>query len=267
MAADPRRPIIIIRKKASGGHAHHGGAWKVAYADFVTAMMALFMVLWLLASSDQKSRNEIANYFRTGVLPNGELAMERAAQLQPAVVEQTGVPAAARQQMLEQQAEQLRDAIETMQKVAPEVAKIASQVSVQVTPDGVLIEAIDQERGESMLFDVSSAILKPALVDLLTRLAPELAKLPGTVELDGHTDARPFLGNDVRDNWSLSFARADAARRILEQAGLPAQQIGGVIGRADARPHDPAHRLAAENRRLGILVRPPAGLPDPEGGE
>ena len=108
------RPVIIIRKKAGGGHGHHGGAWKVAYADFVTAMMALFMVMWLLASTDAKSRHEIANYFRTGILPDGDMSMGRASQFVPAVIEDTSSPPSMRRAMVERQAEDLRTAIAEM---------------------------------------------------------------------------------------------------------------------------------------------------------
>ncbi|HYU15104.1 MAG TPA: flagellar motor protein MotB, partial [Candidatus Acidoferrum sp.] len=165
----------IIKKKADA-HPHHGGAWKVAYADFVTAMMALFMVMWLLASTDQASREEISRYFRTGILPEGDMAMNRAAQTRPSVIEEVATPPSKKGSSTAavEQARALGKAIEQMFKEDPELAKLAEQVSVSETEEGLLIEAIDRD-GQSMLFDLASSELKPALVAFLGKLGPLLA--------------------------------------------------------------------------------------------
>jgi chemotaxis protein MotB len=259
-------PARVRRKKATGGHGHHGGAWKVAYADFVTAMMALFMVMWLLASTDQQSRKQIANYFRSGVLEDAEMAMTGGAQHKPPILEQSPVPP--RNPGMEKQAAQIRGALERMAHEDERLADVIAQVSVTVTDDGVLIEAVEREGGASMLFDVSSSKLKPGLVEFLEKVGPVLAEGQAPVRVIGHTDARPFADRAGKSNWDLSYERADAARGVLERSGL-AGRIAGVEAHADAELRNSANPFAAENRRLGILVvhKPPMppGSPGPPG--
>jgi chemotaxis protein MotB len=251
-----------IVKKKGGGHGHHGGAWKVAYADFVTAMMALFMVLWLLASSDKQTRNEIANYFRTGILPEGDLSMGRASQFQPSIIEESGTPGApqgpqvAKADAVKRSAQRLRDAIASLARSSPQLAKLTNQVTVKVTEDGILIEAADQDDGPSMLFDIASPELKPALIEFLERLAPTLAEVDGDIELHGHTDARRFPQGSKRNNWTLSFERAEAARRVLEVSGMPAGRLDQVVAHGPTELLLPDKPLAAQNRRLSLLVKP-----------
>ncbi len=275
MAAAPqpsRRKII----KKSGGHGHHGGAWKIAYADFVTAMMALFMVLWLLASTDSKSRKEIADYFRTGVLPDAELAMNGGATYVPSIMEKSGVPPPHGEQSLDDQARSVQKQIRTMADNHVDLAEVASKVRVVATPEGVLIEVDDSDDG--MLFETSSSALKPALRDFLVKLVPVLASRDAPIEIQGHTDAAPFPTGADKTNWELSFERASAARKILERAGLGRDRVVGVIGRGAAVPLLPDAPLSARNRRLSILLRsspvasgapptiPPGGpTPPPEG--
>src|SRR5215475_2401028 len=137
-------------KKVEGGHGHHGGAWKVAYADFVSAMMALFMVMWLLASTDQATRKEISNYFRTGILPDGDMAMNRAAQLTPSVIQASPTPAPAGQEALDEKAEAAKALVGRLDRLAavdPTLAQVMRNVHVSINEDGVLIEAVDEARG------------------------------------------------------------------------------------------------------------------------
>jgi chemotaxis protein MotB len=244
-------PVRVRRKKVSGGHGHHGGAWKVAYADFVTAMMALFMVMWLLASTDQHSRDQIANYFRTGVLEDADMAMTGGAQRKPPIMEQSAAPP--KSPGMERQAARIKGELERLAKEDKKLAEVIAQVSVSVTNEGVLIEAVEREGARSMLFDVASSKLKPGLVDFLEEVAPVLAQAGSPVRLIGHTDARPFTSSAGKTNWDLSFERADAARGVLERSGL-AGRIAGVEAHADAELRNPANPLAAENRRLGLLV-------------
>jgi chemotaxis protein MotB len=259
-AAEPGRRIII--KKKGGGHGHHGGAWKVAYADFVTAMMALFMVMWLLASTDTASRKEISQYFRTGILPDGDMAMKRAAQARPALVEETTMAPAKREALAtEEAARELNSAIETMVKADPALAALAAQVSISVTEDGILIEAIDRD-GQSMLFDSASSALKPGLITFLHKLAPLLAERKNRIQIMGHTDARPYVSKAGKTNWDLSYERATNARKVLETSGLARNQVVSVDAHGSSQPRNPIDPLSAENRRLAILVvnrpRPPA---------
>jgi len=250
----PRRRII---RKKSGGHGHHGGAWKIAYADFVTAMMALFMVMWMIASTDTESRKEISEYFRTGILPTGDMAMKRAAQFAPSVFDEAPIPPPKGEETLadplEETAESIKSRLANLATLDPELAELTRSVVVHVTDEGVLIEAVDQDRG--LLFEISSATLKPALVRLLTGLAPVLADTGAPIEINGHTDARPFVQGAVRSNWDLSFIRADAARQVIEQGGVPASAIGGVFARGHSQLYVPEDPYAAQNRRLSLLIR------------
>jgi chemotaxis protein MotB len=248
-------------KKVDGGHGHHGGAWKVAYADFVTAMMALFMVLWLLASTDSQSRKEISNYFRTGLVPQVDLSTKGGQQTVsvftgPMITPpgsgsggQGEKPGDAR----EQTANELVKVLHKFAAVDEELAQVISNVHVQVTPDGILIEAVDQ--GQGLLFDVSSSKLNEPLERFLRALAPAIAALDQPVEINGHTDARPFAQGARISNWDLSYQRAAAAREILEGSGVSPKQVVGVFARGASQLYMPEDPLAPQNRRLSILVK------------
>ncbi len=248
----PKRKVI---KKVDGGHGHHGGAWKVAYADFVTAMMALFMVMWLLASTDQNSRKEISNYFRTGIIPEGDMAMNHAAQFQPSVIEAKPLPPPPGEETLDDEKNKVTDAINgklaRLAQADPELAEVIKDVHVQSTPDGILIEAVDA--GRDLLFDSSSAKLKEPLERFLRALGPALASMHAPVEISGHTDARPFVAGAGTSNWDLSYQRAAAARDILEANGL--KDISSVVARGSSHPYVPGDPMAAQNRRLSFLVK------------
>jgi len=243
-------------KKVEGGHAHHGGAWKVAYADFVTAMMALFMVLWLLASTDEQSRKEISNYFRTGLLPDGDLAMNRAAQFAPSVFQEAPTPPPPGEATIDEKvdaAKQLAGRLNRLSAIDAELAQVVRNVRVEITPDGVLIEAVDQ--GQGLLFDLSSAKLNEPLERFLRALAPAISSLDRTIEINGHTDARPFASGARISNWDLSYQRAAAARDILEASGVAPRLIVGVFARGSSQLYLPNEPFAPQNRRLSILVK------------
>jgi chemotaxis protein MotB len=250
------RPIVIKRVKKRGHAGHHGGAWKVAYADFVTAMMALFMVLWLLTQADMKLRQQIAQYFRDqGVLAGGMTInpdVTAAKSREPKVVANDIVLVQGEEEHLEAQKEAITQAIEQAAKENPDMATLKDQVIIQVTDAGLSIQVVD--KGKDLLFDLSSAELKPALVELLKRLAELLGKLPNHIQIGGHTDSRPFPPNSPMTNWELSVARANAARRVLEAGGLWPGQMHRVIGYADSEPVVRDNPLADENRRLSILA-------------
>lgn len=241
--------VVIIKKK--GGHGgHHGGAWKVAYADFVTAMMALFMVLWLVSQTDQVERKIISHYFRTGVFPEGGVSLiEMGEGIQDGT---TGL--SDREKIVEARAEQ-DDLQKTAQKVEAAIlglSPIAKNVKIRTIDRGLLIEILDG--GEDLLFDLSSSALKPKLVELLGLMAPALDSLRNPIEVHGHTDARPFPKGAQRDNWTLSFERAAAARNVLEQAGLPSNRFAGVFAHGSMdlyKTDDPFH---VSNRRISILA-------------
>jgi chemotaxis protein MotB len=249
-------------KKIEAAHGHHGGAWKVAYADFVTAMMALFMVMWLLASTDQQSRKEISQYFRTGILPDGDLSMNHAAQIKPSVIEVSGTPTAPSEATLDDTAKTTKEVNERLVHMASldgELANVMKSVHVEATPDGMLIEAVDE--GNGLLFDTASAKLTEPLERFLRMMSPILVAIAKPVEINGHTDARPFAPGSKLSNWDLSYQRAEAARQIFADAGMPESQLRGVFARGASQLYVPSDPLAPQNRRLSILVKTAAGGP------
>ncbi len=265
---EQQKPVVIVRRKKKGGYGgHHGGAWKVAYADFVTAMMALFMVLWLLTQADMQLKQQIAQYFRDpGVLPGGSIINPETSQAQsrePHVVSKDiiVVQGRAEQERLEGEKEAIEKEIKAAAEESPELAAFRDQVLVQVTDAGLSVQVVD--KGHDMLFEVNSAELKPAVVELLKRLGGLLGKLPNRIQVGGHTDSRPFPAASLLTNWDLAFARANAARRVLEANGLRAGQVNRVIGYADSEPLIPDNPLADENRRLSILAQRAKPAPAP----
>jgi chemotaxis protein MotB len=269
-------------KKVEGGHGHHGGAWKVAYADFVTAMMALFMVLWLLASTDQKSRKEISNYFRTGIVQVVELPSDGSPQTTAVFIGatvaappvaaiskgdqakgdlgegdqgkgDTGTEKGGPRDEREKAAEDLVGRLDRLAALDPELAAVMQNVHVSVAPEGVVIEAVDEDRG--LLFDVSSSRLNEPLERFLRALAPAISALDRTIEINGHTDARPYAAGARVSNWDLSYQRAAAAREILEAGGVASRLIVGVFARGASQLYLPNEPYAPQNRRLSILVK------------
>jgi chemotaxis protein MotB len=252
------QPIIIIKKAAPHRHAHHGGAWKVAYADFVTAMMAFFLVMWIVGQSKQ-TKEAIAGYFRdpvafenktgagSGVLPGADSGLQGGGRPVPAPP--TDIKSATA--TLERAAEHLREALTR----APAFASLHGQIEIQVTAEGLRIELLESPNGG--FFDSGSAAIKPDTVLVLTIIAQELAKLENSVAIEGHTDTRPFSsgGSPRYTNWELSADRANAARRVLQEAGLRTGQVTEVRGFASTYLRTPDAPLASENRRISIVVR------------
>jgi len=280
MANANDKPRIVIKKKRGESGGHHGGAWKVAYADFVTAMMALFMVLWLLTQADMKLRSQIAQYFRNpGVLPGGSVINPEAnaqKSRDPQVVskdivvlqsrseagpERAEAERRAEQKRLEGQARALEEAVQKTASQAPELAALKDQVIIEVNDAGLSIQVVD--KGKNLLFDLSSSELKPPLVVLLKQMSGILSRMPNHIEVGGHTDSRPFPAVSSKTNWELSFERANNARRVLEANGMRPGQITRVLAYADSNPLVPENPMADENRRLSILAEretpPPPG--------
>jgi chemotaxis protein MotB len=271
VTGDEPRPRVRYRKRRGYTAHNRMGVWKLAYADFVTAMMAFFMVMWLLTQADLKLRSQIAMYFRSpGVLPGGASINEQlnaSHSRAPKIVsnELMVVQGEGEEEMLTGRAKEIERTVKQAAAETPELATVADQVRVDVTPEGLAIQVVDEAR--TLLFDLSSAELKPQVVALLQRMAPVLAKLPNDVQVGGHTDGRPFPPDSPMTNWQLAFHRADNARRVLESAGLRAGQIDRVLSFADTQPLVADQPLADENRRLSILAvrRFPAPAPD-DGG-
>jgi len=237
--AGKAQPIIVIKR--NGGHAgHHGGAWKVAYADFVTALMALFIVLWLMSSSDQVKK-AIAGYFND---PMGT------GKLLGTTMSGTGqtVTAAAGDNM-----QKLKDKLEQEIKAQKELEKLSKQIQITVTTEGLRMELLEDKNGT--FYQSGSAALSPSGQKLLALLAAELKTLPNALLIEGHTDATPYSTDTNYGNWELSADRANSARRLLQQDGVRANQVTQVRGYADqllrvqGNPYDPS------NRRVSILVK------------
>jgi chemotaxis protein MotB len=269
--SDEPRPRQRIRKKRGYMVHNRMGVWKLAYADFVTAMMAFFMVMWLLTQADLKLRSQIAMYFRSpGVLPGGAAINEElnaARSRGPKIVSNdiVVVQGEGEERMLTGRAKEIEKEVKQAAAEQPALAGIVDQVHVDVTPEGLTIEVVDQAR--TLLFDLSSAELKPQVVAILQKIGPVLAKLPNQIQIGGHTDGRPFPAGSPMTNWQLAFDRADHARRVLEASGLRPKQIDRVLSFADTKPLVPENPLADENRRLSIVAvrRFPAPAAD-EGG-
>jgi chemotaxis protein MotB len=253
-AASGGGPRIIIIKKKGGHAAHHGGAWKVAYADFVTAMMAFFMVLWLVSQTDQETRTELSDYFRTGVFSGAPSILNGGSGIQnKAFFDVVGSGQTQPDQVtFERVSLAVRAKISQMIADDPSLKDVKNQIKVSVTDDGLLIQILDG--GQNLLFDSSSAELKPKLVEILSRIAPVLARLSNQIQVHGHTDARPFPAGSGRSNWQLSFDRADRARAVLEKNGLRTGQVSGVFAHGAMALLSPDEPFAAENRRLSILA-------------
>jgi chemotaxis protein MotB len=246
-------PNVIIIKKKSRGHGAHSAAWKVAYADFVTAMMALFIVLWLLAQTDKDLQKELSEYFRTGVFVGAPSLLEGGSGLldkgfmdvKPDAIESDILTAA----------DDVQAAIQTVMLEHPTLQGMKDLVKVSVSADGLLIAFTDNS--EDLLFDLSSSELKPPLIKLLEGITPMLTRTGYRIRIQGHTDARPFPPGSLRSNWSLSFERADQARRILELNGFPEGNLVGVFAHGASAPLNPKEPKAASNRRLSLLALPP----------
>src|SRR5271170_4378783 len=212
------QPIIVIKKK--GGHGgHHGGAWKVAYADFVTAMMALFIVLWLMNSS-KPVQEAVGGYFRD---PNGITLKKGTGLGGPG---QTAIPIVKKEDMAKLK-EDLMKAMETL----PNFEKLKKQIEMTVTPEGLRIELMEDPNGT--FFENGKAQPTPILQSLLKVLSVEVGKLPNPVSIEGHTDSKPFSDSQTYGNWELSTDRANAARRLMQNNGLRTNQIVQVRGYAD----------------------------------
>ena len=246
---------IIIRKVVKkGGHdGHHGGAWKVAYADFVTAMMALFIVLWIIAHN-ANVRDSVAQYFRdpgaihknaSGGVLDGINSIRPFTDPQPAAPPVQ--PRKSEVDMLRQEGEKLVAAIAGL----PDLSKFKDQIQVSLTKEGLRIELI--ERAEGLFFDIGSARMKPDAVKLLKLIASRIASFPNPLLVEGHTDSRPYAGAGY-NNWDLSTDRANAARRVLEEGGVAERQISSVNGYADKRLKNPESPMDFSNRRVAILV-------------
>ena len=242
------RPIIVLKKK--GGHGgHHGGAWKVAYADFVTAMMALFIVLWLLNSSKQ-IQVAVGGYFKDPTGTSKKVGSNMQGGGENFVLTRDNMP-------------RLKEQLQTAMKQVEDFEKLKSHIDMTVTAEGLRIELSESAAG--------SAKLNADGAELLITLAQELAGLPNRLSIEGHTDSQPYAPSAAYGNWELSADRANAARRVMQSHRIRPDQITQVRGFADQRLRRPDAPLDPANRRISVIVQyivkntdEEASLPTPE---
>lgn len=269
--AEHGQPTPVIKKVIKKGHGgHHGGAWKVAYADFVTAMMALFMVLWIVGQSSKEAKEAIADYFRTpGIFTTTGAGGRKIAPLVPGpttsgdggtlTLPPTKSPQEAladilrlQQKLQEQTLKRVGEHLQTRLAALPELQRLKDQVSIDITEDGLRIELLDKEG--SSFFEVGSAQFKGETVPVLRTIASEIRTLPNPVVIEGHTDSRPFAAGSNRSNWELSTDRAHSARRLIESFNVRAEQIAHVRGYADRKLRYPEQSYDVRNRRISIVI-------------
>jgi chemotaxis protein MotB len=278
MAGDAKKlqPIIIKRVK-KGGHGVHGGAWKIAYADFVTAMMAFFLLMWLLGSTSEGDKKGISDYFQspmkvamqggsgagasasvingggsdltqsTGQSRRGDGADRTAKRLSD---EKLKVEAAKRDaKMLAALSAKIAAVIASN----PKLSEFSSNIKLEITPDGLQIQIVDDQRRP--MFDSGSASVKPYMREILREIGIALAGVENKISLDGHTDRSSYATADRGySNWELSSDRANASRRELAAAGMPEEKLARVVGMAASLLLDPENPLSPSNRRISLLV-------------
>jgi chemotaxis protein MotB len=230
-------PIIVRKKVTHGGH--HGGAWKVAYADFVTAMMALFIVLWLLNSSKQV-RDAVGGYFKDPTGKSKKVGNGENGSGDNFAVSKDNM-------------EQLKDELTKSVKKVQDLAKLSKQIEMTITSEGLRVELLESEVGT--FFNSGSSAPSDKGKEMLGMLAGELGKLPNKISIEGHTDSKPFAAQKNYGNWELSADRANAARRLMQQSGLRSDQVSQVRGYADQHLRKPDQPEDASNRRISLIVQ------------
>ncbi|WP_144393932.1 flagellar motor protein MotB [Pleionea sediminis] len=258
--AESKRPIIV-KKVKKGRHDFHGGSWKVAFADFATAMMAFFLLLWLMGNTDQEQKQAISGYFNDPAgtsatpgsksIPIGEGgANDAIINLKDPKITEDDIEDLAEQQERER-LNQLQTQLEELVDTSDAFAAFKEQIIIDITPNGLRIQIVDKDKRP--MFDSGSSELKVYSRRILYGLADVLKKVPNKLSITGHTDATPFdLGN--YGNWELSADRANAARRALTRGGIPGEKIARVEGFADSVLFDKEHPTSPINRRIAIIV-------------
>ena len=298
--ASDERPLVIVKRyrRAQGGH--HGGAWKIAYADFVTAMMAFFLVMWLVASVSKQQRAAIFEYFKNPSMEQGKSVRPAPGMNGPGGASTSpislgggldaprtsiaGVPtqlAAGPQsagtepvpthpgQPISPQAQErkrleaLKNELRAAISQSQALKPFKDQLLIDIMPEGLRVQIVDAQNRP--MFNVGSSKLEGYTVAILRELAPYLTSVPNLISITGHTDATPYPGVRNYTNWELSADRANAARRVLVASGLPAQKIGRVVGLADSAPMDREHPFSPVNRRISIIVMTHEAADAPEG--
>jgi len=238
MSVKSKAPVIIVKKK--GGHGgHHGGAWKVAYADFVTAMMALFIVLWLLNSSKQ-IQVAVGGYFKDPTGTAKKVGSDMVGSGENFVVTKDDMS-------------KLKDELQRSIRQVPNFEKLKDHIDMTVTNEGLRIELL--ESSNNTFFDSGSPTPNKDGQDMLIALAAQIGQLPNKIAIEGHTDAKPYTQSSTYGNWELSADRANAARRLMQENGVGENQVTQIRGFADQKPRKPENPLDPSNRRISLIVQ------------
>jgi chemotaxis protein MotB len=298
--ARDERPLVIVKRYRRAQSAHHGGAWKIAYADFVTAMMAFFLVMWLVASVSKQQRAAIFEYFKNPSMEQGKSVRPAPGMNGPGGAStspinlgggldapRTSIVGAPTQlgagpqragtepapthpgQPISPQAQErkrleaLKNQLRQAISQSQALKPFKDQLLIDIMPEGLRVQIVDAKNRP--MFDVGSSKLKGYTIAILRELAPYLTSVPNLISITGHTDATPYSGARNYTNWELSADRANAARRVLVASGLPADKIGRVVGLADSAPMDREHPFSAVNRRISIIVMTHEAADVPEG--
>ena len=279
MAGDAKKlQPIIVKKIKKGGHAVHGGAWKIAYADFVTAMMAFFLLMWLLGSTSEGDKKGLSDYFTAplkvsmmggsgagasnSVLPGGGSDLTQSSGQAPRgsegadPIKKKMMAEAIKAEVAKQDAKKLAALSAKISAVISnnmKLAEFSSQIRLDTTPDGLQIQIVDDQRRP--MFDSGSALVKPYMREILREIGAALNGVENKISLDGHTDRSPYSNAERGySNWELSSDRANASRRELVAAGMPDDKLARVVGLASSNLLDAANPLSPANRRISIIV-------------
>ena len=300
MAVSGEAPIIIKKIKKGGGHGHHGGAWKVAYADFVTAMMAFFLLMWLINTTSPEQKRGIADYFapasvsettsgsggilggtalgEDGAKGSGSMSVIEALAPESKNPDDGNKKDAAKSEIEQASEEALREALQRREEAAfasaaqslrqalqdmPELAELSKNLIVDQTPEGLRIQLVDQE-GRAMFAEGSAQPNDRAKL-LLRAISKVINQLPNRISIYGHTSVNAN-GSKAEGDWSLSAARADASRRVLQGAGVDADRVYQVSGKANAEPLYPDDPTLPGNRRIAIVLLREAPVLPPDAG-
>jgi chemotaxis protein MotB len=274
-------PEVIVRKARHHGHAHHGGAWKIAYADFVTAMMAFFMLLWIIGATNEDQRKGIADYFTptviqmknsggsNGIMGGRSLTAEDGmapAQTMGArpsaragggttdteiVSTESRTSAGLRRQADDTRYRKIREIIDRRLAGDPTLVGLKGQIRLVRLPDGLRIDIV--ERADFPMFASGTSVFTPAALALMRSVAAAIAETPSRLVVRGHTDSTPYAQGSA-SNWSLSTLRADATRRVLADAGISEARFRSIEGVADTDPFNPEDGTDPRNRRISIIL-------------
>lgn len=256
-------PVIIVKKRKAHGHGHHGGSWKIAYADFMTAMMAFFLVMWLLSMATPEERQQVAEYFKMPLkvaMSNGERISLSDSVIPGGGDDMLKIQGEVQKRRAEssrqrdmQGLSRVRERLDQLIKNDPRLRELQPNLKIKLLDDGLRIQIIDSQ--QRPMFQSGNKDVEPYMRDILRAIAPVLNDIPNRISLSGHTDDTPFVtGERGYSNWELSADRANASRRELVSGGLASDKVLRVVGMADSMNLKEVSGDDPSNRRISILI-------------